>query len=165
MPKKQRDHQHLYLRQTPLAASCEEQKQRWWRAGGTHYRLVAEIRTRDLGKVSRLMQERSSSWYDHPGGRRLPEVAVCVSSYGDVLLCERQAYMLEAGGLIALEQPQDKPIQETRQQGAILVVAWSPDSRRFAACGKQRLVRVSTCGQAHRESTSDLHKGEEEYAF
>ncbi len=164
MPKKQPIHQHLYQvyqLQTPLAATCEEHIQRWWRAGGTHYRLVAEIRARGLDEVGQLIQATSSAWYDHPGVGRLPEVEVRANSHGDVILCERQAYMLEAGGLVALEQPQDIPLQKTRQQAAIFAVAWSPDSRRFAACGKQELVRVYACGQEEPwcESSYDLHKG------
>jgi Tol biopolymer transport system component len=134
---------------TPLPETREQQVQHWW-VNGQHYRRVAHITAESLTHARALLSEEA--WYRRPEVTLLAKVPLRLWVNGDVLLYVNSLgfwhpWMIRDDIMVDLGMARpDEPVERQSHQKAILAVAWSPDGERYAACGKQGLVRVYTPG-------------------
>src|SRR5712692_6290748 len=149
----------LYQRRVPDGDARPEQ---WWINNAAHYDLVAHLSADSMEEACILTRHQDSAWYRQPDVTLVANAPVRTSLDGDVLVAEgklrreRQTWMLIAGSAVLLTEPQEQEVESAGQQQAIVAVCWSPDGKRFAACGLQGLVRVHALGSP-RDSCYDVH--------
>ena len=139
---------------TPLPATREQQAQHWWINNGRHFRLVACITAESLAQARALLDELA--WYRRPEVQLLAQAPLRGCANGDVLLDSSDRWhpwTVQNAGMVDLGSAQaDEPLERSFYQKAILALAWSPDGKYYAACGKQGLVWVTTPGSQRDQS-------------
>jgi WD40 repeat protein len=158
MAKKQSAPRHLYLlfhRHTLSQDPGSVGPGDWWLGNCERYALVATIMATSVEQARLLAEPQQGGWYHHSAVVLQSITSLRDCRAGDVLLVDnqyegRQTWMIIAGRWTVLPEPQtEAPVHLDGQQKEILSVAWSPDGKRFAACGGQGLVRVYTLGSSY----------------
>jgi WD40 repeat protein len=133
----------------PLPARRDQWLVHGWVDNGHRYRLVAQITAESELHAMALLQEHT--WHHQPGVTLMVSPsALRPKAYGDVLLCQDSLLhwypkMMQGETLVELPQVQQISSYERQsQQKAVLAVAWSPDGRYYAACGRMGIVSVYT---------------------